>query len=80
MQSILQPISEKSSLLICQLKANTDDSNVLYKLYTLCIGSKLVKIIKKNQSMTSTRHKLEEVYAYFADHMIRLSNPGAHMI
>lgn len=63
MQPILQPISKEPSLITHQLKADTNDSNVLDKLCTLCIRSKLTRIVRRNKSMTPTTNKLEEVHA-----------------
>lgn len=44
-----------------QTKAK-DDSNILDKLYTLCIGSKLTRVVRQNRSMTAISKKLETVY------------------
>lgn len=41
----------------------TDDSDVLDKLCTPCVGSKSTRVIRRNKSMTTTTSKLEEVHA-----------------
>ena len=47
---------------VSQTKA-TDDSNILDKLCTPCVGSKSMRVIRRNKSMTATSKKLEEVHA-----------------
>lgn len=46
---------------VCQMKI--EDPDILNKLYTSCIGSKLMRIIRRNKGMTITSNKLEEVHA-----------------
>lgn len=46
-----------------QIKTNTDDNNLLDKLYTSYVGSKSTRVIWRNKSMMPITEKLEEVHA-----------------
>lgn len=44
-------------------QAKTEDSDILDKLCTPYIGSKLTRVVRRSKSMTATSNKLEEVHA-----------------
>lgn len=48
---------------VCQTKI--EDPDILNKLCILCIGNKLIRVVRRNKSMTVTSNKLEEMHANF---------------
>ncbi len=60
-QSLLEKETGSSSA--CQIKANTNDNDLLDKLCTPCMGSKLTQVVWRNKSMIPIIEKFEEVHA-----------------
>lgn len=61
----IQPHKAKTAdaiAIVSQTKA-MNDSNILDKLCTLCVGSKSIQVVRQNQSLTAISKKLEEVHA-----------------
>ena len=48
-------------IVICQIKI--EDFDILNKLCTLCVESKLTRVVNQNKSKTVISHKLEEIRA-----------------
>lgn len=57
---ILPTIETPPTIMVSQI---IEDSDILDKLCTLCIGNKSIKVVIQNKSMTVISNKLEEVHA-----------------
>lgn len=62
-KSLTQHPSTKATPTTVVRQIRTEDSDVLDKLCTPCVGSKSTRVVQRNKSMTPTTDKLEEVHA-----------------
>ena len=61
-KSLIQHLLTKVTPTTVVRQIKTEDSDVLDKLCTLCVGSKSTRVVQRNKSMTPTTDKLEEVH------------------
>ena len=62
-EPLTQHPSAKATPTTVVRQIRTEDSDVLDKLCTPCVGSKSTQVVRRNKSMTPTTDKLEEVHA-----------------
>ena len=62
-EPLTQHPSAKTTPTTVVRQIRTKDSDIFDKLCTPCIGSKLIRVVQRNKSMTPTIDKLEKVHA-----------------